>query len=75
MEFEEGTLHLQCDVELEFVGPTVAVVNKWAADTLRKLADRIEQNEFDSAWHDVTDNVGKPVGKLYVDYSETFEEP
>jgi hypothetical protein len=62
--------HLKCDVELEFTGPNVATLNKWAADTLRKLADRIEKDEFDSGHHDVNDNVGKAVGTVYFDYYE-----
>jgi len=61
--------HLKCDVELEFTGPNVATLNKWAANALRKLADCIEKDEFDSGWHPVKDNVGKPVGKICVDYS------
>ncbi len=61
--------HLQCDVELELEGPNLASLNKWAADALRKLADRIEKDEFESGWHDVRDSVGKPIGKIYIDYS------
>ena len=66
---DDVTPHLQCDVELEFVGPNEATLNKWAAETLRKLAERIEKGEFDSGHHPVTDGVGKPVGTIYVDYS------
>lgn len=65
---DEGTPHLTCDIELEFNGPNLATLNRWAADALRKLADRIEKDEFDSGWHEVTDNVGKPVGKIYLDH-------
>ncbi|MFO1126134.1 MAG: hypothetical protein U1E25_13310 [Methylocystis sp.] len=39
----ELTPRLKCDVELEFVGPTVPVLDKWAAEALRALADRIEK--------------------------------
>ena len=60
---------LQCDLELMLTGPSTATLNKWTADVLRKLADRIENDEFDSGWHEVKDNVGKPIGKIYVDYS------
>jgi hypothetical protein len=66
----ELTQFLKCDIELNFTGPTTAVINKWAADTLRKLADRIENDEFNDGSHPVTDNVGKPVGEVYIDYSE-----
>jgi hypothetical protein len=61
--------HLQCDIDLQFVGPTSATLNKWCADVLRKLADRIEKDEFDPGWHSVKDNVGKEVGKIYLDHS------
>ena len=64
------TKFLQCDVELSFTGPTAGVLNKWAADTLRTLADRIERGEFDEGHHEVKDRVGKPVGTAYFDYSE-----
>jgi hypothetical protein len=53
---------------LEFTGPNDATLNKWAADTLRKLADRIEKGEFEDGHHPVMDNVGKQVGTIYVDY-------
>jgi hypothetical protein len=66
---DDVTPHLHCDVELEFVGPNEATLNKWAAETLRKLADRIERGEFDTGHHPVADSVGKTVGSIYVDYS------
>jgi len=69
MDDDEVIPHLKCDVELEFTGPNDATLNKWAADALRKLADRIEKNEFESGFHPVKDSVGKPVGTIYVDYS------
>ncbi len=69
MDEDEVTPHLKCDVEMEFTGPNDATLNKWAADALRKLADSIEKDEFDSGFHPVKDNVGKPVGTIYVDYS------
>lgn len=62
--------YLAYDIQLQFTGPTVAVNNKWAADVLRALADRVEKGEFDDGHHEVTDRVGKPVGFIYVDYSE-----
>lgn len=65
---DEVIPRLNCDIELELEGPNEATLNKWAADVLRKLADRIEKNEFDSGHHPVTDNVGKPIGTIYVDY-------
>lgn len=66
---DDAIPHLQCDVELEFVGPNEATLNKWAAETLRRLADGIEKGEFDTGNHDVTDSVGKVVGTVYLDYS------
>jgi len=71
---DEVTLQLQCDIELNFTGPNDATLNKWAADVLRKLADRIEKDEFQDGHHPVEDNVGKPVGTIYVDYSGYYEE-
>jgi hypothetical protein len=61
--------HLACDVELEFSGPNEATLNKWAADTLRKLADSIESGALSDGHQPVTDKVGKVVGTVYVDYS------
>jgi len=60
--------HLKCDIELNFTGPNDATLNKWAADVLRALADRIESDEFQDGHHPVKDNVGKPVGTIYLDY-------
>lgn len=67
-EDDEIIPHLKCDVELEFSWPTSATINRWAADVLRKLADRIEKDEFDSGHHPVKDNVGKAVGTIYLDH-------
>lgn len=53
---------------MDFAGPNHAMLNKWAADVLRKLADRIEKEEFGDGHHPVKDNVGKPVGTIYFDY-------
>jgi hypothetical protein len=69
MEDDDVIPQLQCDIELNFTGPNDETLNKWAADALRRLADRIEKNGFESGLHDVHDNVGKPIGTLYVDYS------
>jgi hypothetical protein len=66
----ELTPHLKCDVELELSGPNMPTVNKWAADALRALADRLEQNEFEDGFSDANDSVGKKIGTIYVDYSE-----
>jgi hypothetical protein len=60
--------HLQCDIELDLSGPSHATVNKWTADVLRKLADRIERDELETGHHPVKDNVGKPVGTIYLDH-------
>ncbi|MGE0256983.1 MAG: hypothetical protein AB7N54_20345 [Alphaproteobacteria bacterium] len=72
---DQVTPGLQCDVELNFFGPNFATLNKWVADTLRKLADRIEKDEFESGFHPVTDSVGKQVGEIYVDYYGYDELP
>jgi hypothetical protein len=64
------TPRLKCDIELELVGPTPGVLDKWTADVLRALADRLEKGEFQVGFSSVTDKVGKPVGKIYIDYSE-----
>lgn len=74
-DFDDGTTpHLTCHVELDFEGPNVATLNKWAADALRKLADLLEKDEFDDGFHPVKDNVGKEIGKIYIDYyGESFD--
>ena len=66
---EDFTPHLQCDIELELSGPNSPTLNKWCAEALRRLADKIERDELESGHHVVTDNVGKPIGKIYVDHS------
>ena len=60
----ELTPRLKCDVELEFVGPSVPVLEKWAADVLRALADRVERGEFEDGFTDVKDESGKLVGTI-----------
>lgn len=61
---------LKCDVELELTGPNVASIEKWAADALRALADRLERGEFQDGFTDAPDRTGKKIGTIYVDYSE-----
>jgi hypothetical protein len=68
---DDGVIpHLKCDVEMEFEGPNDATMNKWAADVLRRLADRIEKDEFcgQDGHHPLMDNVGKKVGEVYITY-------
>jgi hypothetical protein len=45
-------------------------MNKWAADVLRRLADRIEKDEFcgQDGHHPLMDNVGKKIGEVYITY-------
>ncbi|HEV2557213.1 MAG TPA: hypothetical protein VGU45_01170 [Microvirga sp.] len=72
MDDDEATQRLQCDMELQFTGPDDATVNKRAADMLRKLADRIEKDEYGTGWHDIKGDDGRLVGKLYLDHSEEY---
>jgi hypothetical protein len=46
---------------MEFEGPNDATMNKWAADILRRLADRIKKHEFcgQDGHHLLLDRVGK----------------
>lgn len=64
---DDGNPGLVCHVELDVKGPTDATIKKWTADILRKLADRIETEEFEDGHHPVLDNSGKEVGELYLD--------
>lgn len=66
---EDDNTTLMCDVELNFSAPSLATANKWAADALRRLADRLERNDFEDGFHDVADGTGKKMGTIYVDYS------
>ena len=70
----ELTQLLTFDVEFRITGPTVAVNNKWAADALRALANRVEKGEFEDGHHQVKDRAGKPIGFVYLDYSETDDD-
>ncbi len=67
-EDDDVILQLQCDVEMRFEGPNDATLNKWAADTLRRLADSIERDELETGFHPVKDNVGKVVGEVYISH-------
>ncbi|EAU41945.1 hypothetical protein FP2506_15969 [Fulvimarina pelagi HTCC2506] len=67
---EELTPRLKCDVELELSGPNVPSLNKWVANALRRLADRLERDEFEDGFTDVNDGVGKKIGSIYVGFSQ-----
>lgn len=60
--------YLNCDIELDLTEPNSATINKWVADALRRLADGIEKDEFDTGHHPVKDNVGKQIGTIYLDH-------
>lgn len=64
---------LQCDIKLRLTGPKPATLDKWAADALRRVADRLEAGLYEDGFADVKDNVGKKIGTVYVDYSDTDE--
>ena len=72
---DDVTPHLTCDIELELEGPSTAVLNKWCAEALRRLADRIEKDVFEDGHHPVKDSVGKQIGTIYVDYSGVSFDP
>lgn len=71
MSGDELTPRLKCDVELELIGPNARTLDKWAANALRAVADRLEKGEYEDGFTDVKDNTGKKVGTIYVDYSES----
>lgn len=65
---DEITPGLTCHIELDFEGPTPKVLNAWCADALRKLADRIEKDEFETGHHPVKNNIGMEIGTIYLDH-------
>lgn len=72
---EDVTPYLLCHIELDVPGPNYATINKWIAETLRRLADQIEKDELDTGHHDVPDNVGKKIGTIYLDHYGHMEAP
>lgn len=66
---DEEITHLKCDVELNLTGPDIEAVNKRAAQELRKLADRIENEEFGDGFHTIAAQIGVAMGEVYMDYS------
>lgn len=54
---------------MNFSGPTIQTLNKWAANALRKLAGEIESSKMEDGFTPVTDAVGKAIGEVYIDYS------
>jgi hypothetical protein len=75
-EYDDGvTPCLKFDVELDLSGPNYATINKWVADALRRLADAVEKDEFETGHHDVKDTVGKTIGTVYLDHYGHDEAP
>lgn len=70
MSDHDLTPRLKCNVELELIGLSVRTLDKWAADALRAVADRLESSEYKDGFTDVRDAAGKTIGTIYVDYSE-----
>ena len=67
--------HLKCDVELGITSADDTVLNKRAAEALRKAADLVESGNLEDGFTALLDGKGKKVGEIYVDYSEeTFFE-
>lgn len=67
---DDLTQFIQCDVELEVSGPSPQAVVSWTAAALRRIADRLEQGEFGDGHHEVGDNLGRPIGSVYFDFTE-----
>ncbi|SEO15695.1 hypothetical protein [Palleronia pelagia] len=65
------TAHIKCDVEIDVSGPNDRTVVKWTADTLRRIADRLEADSYEDGHHDVSDNSGRPVGTVYFDFYDS----
>jgi len=65
---DDVTPHLKCDIELDLSGPNSQTVNAWCAAALRKLADGIERDEFETGHHPVIDESGKTIGSIYLDH-------
>lgn len=61
---------IKFDIELDLGGPNDATMRLWIADILRKIADRIEKDEYppDESFHPVHDSAGKEVGEVYIEY-------
>jgi hypothetical protein len=74
MDDDDLLTHLKCDVELNVTGDSIEAVNKIAARELRKLADRIENNEFEDGFHPMIKAIGEAYGEVYIDYSEAPAE-
>lgn len=70
MEDDELTPHLQCDVELQITATSGEMLNKSAAQALRKAAAMVESGQLEDGFIDLRDDAGKKVGTIYVDYSE-----
>lgn len=68
MEEDDNTI-LKCDINLNVAAPSLATANNWVADALRRLADRLERDEFEDGFNEVADGAGKKIGEIYVDYS------
>lgn len=68
-KMDDEITHLKCDVELNLTGPDIEAVNKRAAQELRRLADRIENDEFEDGFHPFVAQIGVAVGEVYMDYS------
>lgn len=68
---DDLTTHLKCDVELNLTGADIATVNKRAAQELRRLADRIENDELGDGFHPMVKKVGEAMGEVYLDYSSS----
>lgn len=66
----ELTQYIQCDVELNVSGPSQKTSASWTANALRKIADKLEQNEYQDGHCEVKDNSGRPIGTVYFDFSE-----
>ncbi|WBU58569.1 hypothetical protein [Paracoccus sediminicola] len=58
----ELTPHIKCDVELSVSGPAERTVASWTAAALRRIADKLEQCEYEDGHHEVTDGSRRPIG-------------
>ncbi|GGX55371.1 hypothetical protein GCM10007385_24890 [Tateyamaria omphalii] len=64
--------HILCDIELRVSGPTEKATATFAANTLRTIANKLEQHGYADGHHEIMDLAGQTMGTIYLDFSEVI---
>lgn len=64
------SVSIRCEIEIKVFGPNRRTAQKWSADVLRTIADRLERGGYAEGETLINDHAGRLVGEISVRFFE-----